>query len=104
MPTDTVTVTVDLFPARVRLPNGTILVNARVVATEDGDLRIYVDGPGQPELFYQRDALSHEGQPSSGFIFLVEEGTVAAVRSGGCGCGSMLKNFRPFGDVRVVKS
>lgn len=93
-----------MYPARVTLPSGAELDQARLFVA-DGEVLVYVASGGLPRLFFQRPLLSSEGSPISGMNLQVEDGIVRVRRGGGCGCGHPLKRFNPWpGERRQLVS
>ena len=96
-----VTVTFDVHPAKVTLPDGRVYTATRVLVADDR-LLMYVDPANRaedPPLMFQSDAISVEGGGYNGWSILTEEGLVDVLGEGGCGCGSRLKNWTPFAQM-----
>lgn len=97
---DVVRVALDMFPALANLPTGGRHEPSRVVIANDR-VQVWIvrrDGGGttEPEVAFESDALSVEGNRIAGYNILTPDGNILAVRAGGCGCGSKLKTFDPF--------
>lgn len=95
----------DLFPAIARTPSGGRYEPARVVVY-NGIVQVWVvrRGSNVPEVAYEANELSLEGNRLAGYAVLTDDGVVNAVRTGGCGCGSPLKSFDPYsGAARVME-
>lgn len=88
----------DHFPAIATTPDGGKYEPARVVVY-NGIVQVWVMRQGVPDpvVAYEREYLSVEGNRLAGFNILTSDGTVRSVRAGGCGCGSPLKRFDPYG-------
>jgi hypothetical protein len=87
----------DLFPAEVvDFPYTT-----RVVVT-DTEWFFYVDSPEGPTAGLSGELYDFEGTNTRGYTIVSPDGTRHYVRrSGGCGCGSRLRGFRPFPGVPI---
>jgi hypothetical protein len=95
---DVARILLDQFPAIAYSPTGGKYEPARVVVVNDR-VQIWVirNGTSDPEIAYEADALSMEGNLIAGFDVLTPDGTVKSIRAGGCGCGNKLKSFDPYG-------
>jgi len=108
----------DLFPAEISSPNGTVLINhekARVIVTTDA-LFVFVDSPQGPAVALKARLDSAHGNRTDGYTFTFTpppdttsedpaprtQATVRVVPSQGCGCGSRLRSFTPFTPMRYT--
>lgn len=94
-----VQIALDFFPARVTLPSGAELGPVRVYVA-DGRVLVYNVVDGVPQLYFDRELLSSEGNAVRGISLQVPDGTVKVVKDRGCGCGHPLKRFNPWPGVR----
>lgn len=101
MTTD-VRVSLDVFPARVAYPHGSTTEPVRAWIVE-GRLKVYVDAAGGPRPTFDSEVISVQGAWPSGYSVLTPDGQVLLTKSGKCGCGSKLKRWVPWGDVRSVR-
>ena len=90
-----VSIGLDFFPARVTLPDGTIVYPARLWVA-DGSLLVYIVANGEPTLFYESPFVSLTGKKYAGMTITTEGGDVLAKTEHGCGCGNPLKKFNPW--------
>lgn len=91
-----VQVALDLYPATVKLPDGSSLSNARTIVA-DGKLLVYVMSGGMPFLHFEQAVVEIGGkQPTGWYQIQTEAGSAELRKLGGCGCGSRLKTFNPF--------
>ena len=96
---DVARILLDQFPAIAYSPTGGKYEPARTVVVNDR-VQIWFIPSGstaEPEIVYEGDALSFEGNIIAGFDILTPDGPVRSVRAGGCGCGNKLKSFDPYG-------
>lgn len=92
-------ISLDMFPATVRMEDGTRYPVARVTLS-DGRARVWVlaSGSSEPTAAVDAPYLSFEGNRLKGFAVLTEGGTIRVDRNPGCGCGhKRLKSFDPYG-------
>jgi hypothetical protein len=93
----------DRMPARVTLPDGRDLAEARVILT---GARIYAWVGGSrgvelvAELEYDREASVAPRGSDALWTVETSEGPVVVQRGSGCGCGSPLRSFVPFSPMR----
>lgn len=93
----------DLFPAAASFSFTDQTAHpARICITSDLSaspgsqvLHVFVDSTIGPAPIYRAPVLSRTGDRRDGAV-TTADGTVSFSRSGGCGCGSALKAFRPF--------
>ena len=92
----------DVFPARVMLPHG---VTSEPVRAWIGDevLVVCKDGTGGPSEAFRSQVVSVAGAWPSGYSVLTVDGQVLLTKSGKCGCGSRLRRYSPWGDLRMVR-
>jgi hypothetical protein len=91
----------DLFPAYVTRAGavGPYTDRARVIIT-DRDFYVFLDAPGGPVCDLSGALFDASGTNRTGYTVELEDGTVYAVsRAQNCGCGSILRGFRPFPGV-----
>jgi hypothetical protein len=83
----------DVFPARITTPLQTY--NKAKLLVIDDQAFIYTESKGQITL-EKRSTVSEWKASQSRFmpaLAITEDGTWEALKMGGCGCGSRLKNF-----------
>jgi hypothetical protein len=86
-----------LWPASVLLPDRKVWHRCRVYVTNQG-LAIYVRRADEPHYFSPIDWASTPEphmQRQVGIDLHTADGLVVATLTGGCGCGSTLKSWRP---------
>lgn len=90
---------VDLFPASavVKTSDGEVSYpNARVIVTQDQAF-VFTDSPTGPKQAWVGRLDEFDGRNTIGYTAtLADESVISFRRSGGCGCGSRLRGFRPF--------
>jgi hypothetical protein len=94
----------DIFPASVTVKdtNESLFQAVRVVVTMD---RVYIFNDSQTVIYSA--GLNDGWEISGGLLLEPDDGTDPFLvrRSGGCGCGSRLKSFRPWnGNYTVTNS
>jgi hypothetical protein len=92
----TVPVRTDVYPATVAFSFGTHNYSkARAIVTADSIL-VLVEAGTAPGVLYEGrlENLTFNGQTA---VATTEDGDVTISRAGGCGCGSRLRSYRPFG-------
>lgn len=99
MPRVGVAIGLDLFPARVTLPDGTEVRPARVWVA-DGCALVYIVANGAPTLYFGSPFISMDGNRVSGITIATEDGEVFARKDNTCGCGNPLKRFNPWPSER----
>ena len=98
---------IDLFPATTTTPT-TSLAQTRVMAThpaQDGSSRLFVftDSPAGPSAYLIGSHTHISGDAATGYTFTLQDSAqITAAPESGCGCGSNLKNFRPFASARMT--
>lgn len=96
-----IAVALDYFPARVELPNGTTVNEARVLIA-DARVLVYVNEGGTPKVYFDEPLLSSSGSAVRGYDLQTESGVTIVKKATGCGCGNPLRSFNPFpGQSRV---
>ena len=91
----------DLFPAEVQGPNAPSTLT-RVIVT-DTEYHFFVDTPDGPTSGLSGALYDLEGRNTTGYTITSDDGSRYLVRrSGGCGCGSRLRGFRPFPGVPLT--
>jgi hypothetical protein len=94
----------DRMPARVTLPDGTDLAEARAVLTQE---RLYVwVASGETvelraELPYARERSVVPPGDTAVWTVQTDEGVALVDRGRGCGCGSTLRQMVPFSPMRA---
>lgn len=91
----------DLFPANVTRVGtaGPYTNRARVIIT-DQDFYVFLDAPGGPVCDVSGVLYDASGTNRTGYSVSLDDGTEYSVsRSTNCGCGSLLRGFRPFPGV-----
>lgn len=91
-----VVVTTDVFPAVVTfqfIPQ--TVTKARVVLTQGGTVYVFTDSSYGPALLYSGVVTASEGSRQS-MTITTPDGVLTSEKSGGCGCGSRLRGFKPF--------
>lgn len=108
----------DLFPAAVTSPDGSVLVQhdkARVIITTDA-LFVFIDSPQGPAVALKARLDSAQGDRVNGYIMTFTpppdtstnpptqrgKATILVKPAGGCGCGSRLRSFTPFTPMRYT--
>src|SRR6266571_2080295 len=83
----------DVFPARITTPDQTYN-KARLFVIDDQAF-IYTESKGQITLEKHSTVIEWKASQSrsSPAVAVTEDGTWEALKMGGCGCGSRLKNF-----------
>lgn len=106
----TVAVSLDVYPARVMLPDGAVITKVKALIA-DGELILYIMQNGSPFEYFRRKVASVEGRsPTAGYqVHLVgddggAEETVTVAKFGGCGCGDKLKNYNPWPGTRRARA
>lgn len=106
----TVAVSLDVYPARVVLPDGAVITKVKAMIA-DGELILFVMQDGSPFEYYRRKVASVQGNsPVRGYqVYLIaddggEQPVVGVTKSGGCGCGDKLKNYNPWPGTRRARA
>lgn len=97
-------IALDQFPVIAYTPDGARYEPARIVVV-NGRVQVWFvpNGFAEPEVAFEREVLSIEGNRLAGHAILTADGEVRANSAGGCGCGSRLRSFDPYaGATRVV--
>ena len=91
-----VMVRTDVYPANVSFSFGTHnYPKARAIVTADSILVLVEGGTSTAVLYEARmEDVTFDGRSAT---VTTEDGTVTISRAGGCGCGSRLRSYRPFG-------
>jgi hypothetical protein len=85
-----------VFPADVQFSFATHpYPKARAIVTADEVIVLVEDG-NPPGVLYQARLVDVSGTRQA-LTAITEDGTVTITRAGGCGCGSRLRSYRPFG-------
>ncbi len=85
----------DLFPAEVSV-NGITFAKTRVLIGAE-DIYVFSDGPRGPVLVFY-DRLDDLDLPT----VVTTQTTLTVTPTNGCGCGSRLRGFRPFGALTYL--
>jgi len=91
-----VAVRTDVFPAAVSFSFGdNPYAKARAIVTADS-LLVLVEGGTAPGVLYEGrlEDLTFNGRTAT---VTTEDGEITIARASGCGCGSRLRSYRPFG-------
>jgi len=92
----TVALRSDVFPADVQFSFGTHSYSKmRAIVTADEVIVLVEDG-NPPGVLYEGRLVDVTGNRQV-LTAITEDGTVTIARAGGCGCGSRLRGYRPFG-------
>lgn len=99
----TVAVRVDVFPAIVSFSfMDNPYAKARAILTADEALILVEAGSG-PAVLYQERLEDVQGDRRT-VVATTADGDITITRAGGCGCGSRLRGYRPFGrTVRMAR-
>lgn len=94
----------DLFPACVSRQNqGAYTNRARVIVT-DRDFYVFLDAQGGPVCDVSGVLYDTGGDNRAGYTITLDDQSIYTVkRSENCGCGSMLRGFRPFPGVPLER-
>ena len=95
---DVVTVSLDVHPAIVILPDGRRYDQSRAIIG-DGVLHVYVEPANRaedPPEIWSSDVIATDGNGYNQFSVQTADGDVSIERGSGCGCGSRLKSWAPF--------
>jgi hypothetical protein len=91
----TVAIRSDVYPANVEFSFGTNpYPKTRAIVTADEVIVLVEDG--RPPGVLYRERLEDVTGTRTALQAVTADGTVTITRQGGCGCGSTLKNYRPF--------
>lgn len=85
-----VTVTIPDTPAAVTFPKTRVIIGAE-------DIYVFSDGPRGPVLVFY-DRLDDIDLPT----VVTSDTTLTVTPTNGCGCGSRLRGFRPFGALTYL--
>jgi hypothetical protein len=91
-----VMVRTDVWPATVSFSFGeNPFTRSRAIVTADSILVLVEAGTGPGVLYESRlEDLTFNGRTATA---VTEDGEITIARAGGCGCGSRLRSYRPFG-------
>lgn len=93
----TVPVRTDVYPASVQFSfTDNPYPKARAILTADTVL-ILIDATGGPAVLYEGRLEDVRVVDRKHVVATTADGDVTISRGGGCGCGSTLKSYRPFG-------
>lgn len=97
--TDPRFIRLDMFPAIVLIEGEPVLSNVRAIVT-DTELVVFQDSYGGPAEVYRGALADFTGSAKTGYSAEIDDGPTATItRSSGCGCGSLLRGFRPYPSV-----
>jgi len=101
----TVPVRTDVYPANVSFSFGThSYTRSRAIVTADTVIVLVENGSG-PGVLYEGRLEDVNLVDRTHLMAVTEDGEVTISRQGGCGCGSRLRSYRPFGRaVRMAQA
>jgi len=93
----TVPVRADIYPANVQFSFGVNRhTRTRAIVTADKVL-VLVDASSGPAVLYESRLEDVQVVDRRQMVATTADGEVTISRQGGCGCGSRLRSYRPFG-------
>ncbi|MEV1294464.1 hypothetical protein [Pseudonocardia sp. NPDC049635] len=106
----TTAVIADRYPADVTCPDGTVLRNARAILTrgevgEPARLWLYTDRRPDPDLYGAPTVVLTETRVPHGrspWTVTTDTGRFQIARGRGCGCGSVLRRWKPWPNYRLA--
>lgn len=93
----------DVFPATVTLSTGQIYPKSRAIVTADSRLFVFSDSPVGPVASLV--AVLDPSSPADPLTITAPLSATATITpEGHCGCGSRLRSFVPFSQMRHLSS